>query len=113
MNPLLASVNQRGVHRQSVQALPPAVTNNRITGCSPLKHDLTTICGDSGVAGYPAILYPLPTGVFFTVRPQFQPGTDGHSVGRTEDNLVVMIFQCSAAHGFSRLYNRVSSQCRD
>lgn len=35
MNPLLASVIQRGVHRQSVQALSPAVTNNRITGCSP------------------------------------------------------------------------------
>ncbi|GCN10779.1 phosphoadenosine phosphosulfate reductase [Escherichia coli] len=44
---------------------------------------------------------------------QFQPGTDGHSVGRTEDNLVVMIFQCSAVHGFTCLYNTVSSQCRD
>ena len=38
------------------------------------------------------------------VRPILQPGTDGHSVGRTEDNLVVMICQCSVVHGFSRLY---------
>ncbi|KEJ55587.1 hypothetical protein AC88_5085 [Escherichia coli 3-267-03_S4_C1] len=30
-----------------------------------------------------------------------------------KNNLVVMICQCSVVHGFSRLYNRVSSQYRE
>ncbi|CAD5570080.1 Uncharacterised protein [Escherichia coli] len=111
--PLLTSVIQRGVHRQSVKALPSAITNNRITGSSSCLHNLTTICGDSGVSACATRFYPLPAGVFVTVRPQLKPGTDSHAISCSGYKLVVMVYQCSAIHCFTRVHNDVSSQHRE
>ncbi|CAM7675762.1 hypothetical protein ESCOCK404B1_25240 [Escherichia coli] len=112
MHPLLATI-QRGVQCQSLQTLSASFIDYCVCSLSPGTYKLEPAAADGGITGCAAILYPLPTGIGLVIRPILQPGTDGHSVGRTEDNLVVMICQCSAVHGFSRLYDRVSSQCRD
>ncbi|SQP90820.1 Uncharacterised protein [Escherichia coli] len=112
MHPLLATI-QRGVQCQSLQALSASFIDYCVCSLSPGTYKLEPAAADGGITGCAAILYPLPAGIGLVIRPILQPGTDGHSVGRTEDNLVVVICQCSAAHGFSSLYNRVSSQCRD
>ncbi|GCO74965.1 hypothetical protein BvCmsKSNP014_04619 [Escherichia coli] len=112
MHPLLATI-QRGVQCQSLQTLSASFIDYCVCSLSPGTYKLETAAADGGITGCAAILYPLPAGIGLVIRSILQPGTDGHSVGRTEDNLVVMICQCSAAHGFSRLYNRVSSQGRN
>ena len=112
MHPLLATI-QRGVQCQSLQTLSASFIDYCVCSLSPGTYKLETAAADGGITGCAAILYPLPAGIGLVIRSILQPGTDGHSVGRTEDNLVVMIYQCPAVHDFPCLYNTVSSQGRD
>src|SRR5699024_10339584 len=87
MHPLFATI-QRGVQCQSLQTLSASFIDYCVCSLSPGTYKLEPAAADGGITGCAAILYPLPAGIGLVIRPILQPGTDGHSVGRTEDNLV-------------------------
>ncbi len=112
MYPLFTTVKDSTVSLPA-QILSSTGTDNRIRGTATCHDILQTVCGDRGVSGSATPGYLLTAGVVIRVRPQLKPGTDSHAISCSGYKLVVMVYQCSAIHCFTRVHNDVSSQHRE
>ena len=112
MYPLFTTVKDSTVSLPA-QILSSTGTDNRIRGTATCHDILQTVCGDRGVSGSATPGYLLTAGVVIRVRPQLKPGTDSHAISCSGYKLVVMVYQCSAIHCFTRVHNDVSRQHRE